>query len=781
MAFRVSPGVSVAEIDLTTRIPVPSTSVGGFSGLFKWGPIEEIQSIETEDSLKEKFGKTDNYTYKSYLTCSSFLSYSNSLRVVRTANTAAALNATTSGVGYLIKNTEDHEVKSSTFPIVGTNFVVKYPGELGNSLKLSLCLPDRANTVVNSDGSVALDANTKVELTGLWDSDASSASFYRNTTNPALETKAGEELRNGDVIEVNGVLGIVTSITDDDTFSAIKYVDEPDTNNDLVNLFDENATTGVTIVRWKRSAFEESSAHMFGQLDISANSKTVNGYKTFFAQQLQPGDLLTFTDSIGQTVVRKIESITSDLLLTLVEPVTSAVVKSDYSREWEFRSSFQRAPLTSNYAYKTTGNKDTYDEIHLILVDEDGFVTGVADKRGFGTVKSRNSVVPGEVYSSVSVADGAVDDDGTQLFYKEVINNNSNYLYWADHSNVGDVYINDTIERTLAWGSTLTNGETKSFATTRSDSGFSFGSLTQSFAGGNDGNSDASDADLIRGYDLFKNPDDIDVSLIMTGEASQTLATYVINEICEYRKDCVAFVSPTATEVATKGSETTKILERRATLPSSSYAMMDGNYKYAYDRWSSVYRYIPLNGDIAGLCAQSDTINPYISPAGYTRGNVKNVAKLIFNPTGPERDLLYSGGVNPIISVPGGGTILFGDKTLLARPSAFDRINVRRLFIILEKAIANAAQFSLFEFNDEFTRASFISTVEPFLREVQGRRGIQDYKVICDTTNNPPSVVDRNEFRGDIFIKPTRSINFINLNFVAVASGVEFNEVVNAI
>jgi hypothetical protein len=781
MAFRVSPGVSVAEIDLTTRIPVPSTSVGGFSGLFKWGPIEEIQSIETEDSLKEKFGKTDNYTYKSYLTCSSFLSYSNSLRVVRTANTAAALNATTSGVGYLIKNTEDHEVKSSTFPIVGTNFVVKYPGELGNSLKLSLCLPDRANTVVNSDGSVALDANTKVELTGLWDSDASSASFYRNTTNPALETKAGEELRNGDVIEVNGVLGIVTSITDDDTFSAIKYVDEPDTNNDLVNLFDENATTGVTIVRWKRSAFEESSAHMFGQLDISANSKTVNGYKTFFAQQLQPGDLLTFTDSIGQTVVRKIESITSDLLLTLVEPVTSAVVKSDYSREWEFRSSFQRAPLTSNYAYKTTGNKDTYDEIHLILVDEDGFVTGVADKRGFGTVKSRNSVVPGEVYSSVSVADGAVDDDGTQLFYKEVINNNSNYLYWADHSNVGDVYVNDTIDRTLAWGSTLTNGETKSFATTRSNSGFSFGSLTQSFAGGNDGNSDASDADLIRGYDLFKNPDDIDVSLIMTGEASQTLATYVINEICEYRKDCVAFVSPTATEVATKGQETTKILERRATLPSSSYAMMDGNYKYAYDRWSSVYRYIPLNGDIAGLCAQSDTINPYISPAGYTRGNVKNVAKLIFNPTGPERDLLYSGGVNPIISVPGGGTILFGDKTLLARPSAFDRINVRRLFIILEKAIANAAQFSLFEFNDEFTRASFISTVEPFLREVQGRRGIQDYKVICDTTNNPPSVVDRNEFRGDIFIKPTRSINFINLNFVAVASGVEFNEVVNAI
>ena len=305
--------------------------------------------------------------------------------------------------------------------------------------------------------------------------------------------------------------------------------------------------------------------------------------------------------------------------------------------------------------------------------------------------------------------------------------------------------------------------------------------ITQSFSGGNNG-FNVSDADRIIGWKKLADPNRTDISFVLSGEASDTLSTFLIQEIAENRKDCVAFISPASSDVVNNdGSEVSAIVDRRNQLPSSSYAVMDGNYKYMLDRFNGVFRYVPLNGDIAGLCAASDNINPYISPAGFNRGNVKNVTKLAFNPTQTERDDLYVKGVNPIVSFPGQGTVLFGDKTLLAKPSAFDRINVRRLFIILEKAIANAAQFSLFEFNDAFTRAQFVSTIEPFLRDVRSRRGIIDFKVVCDGSNNPASVVDRNEFRGDIFIKPSRSINFISLNFVAVASGVEFSEVVNAV
>jgi phage tail sheath protein FI len=305
--------------------------------------------------------------------------------------------------------------------------------------------------------------------------------------------------------------------------------------------------------------------------------------------------------------------------------------------------------------------------------------------------------------------------------------------------------------------------------------------MTASMSGGVDGHSSSS-SDEITAYSYFKDPAKINISLLISGEASNTLATYLINEIAETRKDCVVFISPEESDVVNKeGSEITNIVARRNTLPSTSYAVMDGNYKYIFDRYNSVYRWIPFNADVAGICAQADNVNPYVSPAGFARGNIKGAEFLAFVPNRGERDDLYINGINPIASFPGKGKILFGDKTMLARPSSFDRINVRRLFIILEKAIANAAENLLFEFNDDFTRLNFVSMIEPFLRDIQSQRGIEDFKVICDSTNNTPVVINRNEFRGDIFIKPTKSINFIGLNFVAVASGVEFSEVVNAI
>jgi phage tail sheath protein FI len=292
-----------------------------------------------------------------------------------------------------------------------------------------------------------------------------------------------------------------------------------------------------------------------------------------------------------------------------------------------------------------------------------------------------------------------------------------------------------------------------------------------------------STANLISGFDKFKNPEEIDVSLILTGDvgANSTVASYIVDNICETRKDCVAFFSPRAVDVVNQaaGTEANAAITFRNQFNSSSYAVMDSAWKYQFDKYNNVYRWVPLNGDIAGLCARTDyERDPWFSPAGFNRGSIKNAARLSWNPTKAERDLIYKNGVNPVVTFPGEGIVLYGDKTLLAKPSAFDRINVRRLFIVLEKAIARASRYSLFEFNDEFTRAQFVALVEPFLRDVQGRRGIYDFRVVCDETNNTPEVIDRNEFVGDIYIKPARSVNFIQLNFVAVRTGVAFDEIV---
>jgi phage tail sheath protein FI len=265
------------------------------------------------------------------------------------------------------------------------------------------------------------------------------------------------------------------------------------------------------------------------------------------------------------------------------------------------------------------------------------------------------------------------------------------------------------------------------------------------------------------------------------GSNGTQLSQYLIDNIVERRKDCVVFISPEKNDVVNNagGDEGLAVVDFRNSLSSTSYAVIDSGYKYAYDKYNDIYRWVPLNGDIAGLCVRTDNDrDPWFSPAGFNRGQIKNVVKLAWNPKKAERDLLYKNGINPVVRFKGEGVILFGDKTALKKPSAFDRINVRRLFIVLEKAIATSARFSLFEFNDEFTRAQFVNTVEPFLRGVKAGRGIFDYVVICDETNNTPEVIDRNEFVGDIYIKPARSINFIQLNFIAVRTGVEFSEVI---
>lgn len=387
--------------------------------------------------------------------------------------------------------------------------------------------------------------------------------------------------------------------------------------------------------------------------------------------------------------------------------------------------------------------------VHVLVLDEDGGFTGIP-----------NAVV--ERHEDISLTSGAQTEDGTNNYLNDVIEQRSAFL---------NIPTASTFSTQLA-----------TYLTTEGVD------LEISFAGGTNGNSEANvaQADVRAGYDLFKNAEEVDVSLVLMGKAMGTankgeLANYVIQNICEYRKDCMAFVSPDRDTVVENdgGDEVDQIITFRDTITSSSYAVMDTGYKYRYDKYNDAYIWTPLNGDVAGLCVRTDNQrDAWFSPAGYNRGIIKNSIKLAFNPNKTHRDSLYVKGVNPVITQPGQGTLLFGDKTLLSKTSAFDRIGVRRLFIVLEKSIATASKFTLFEFNDEFTRATFVNLVEPFLRDVQGRRGITDFRVVCDETNNTGEVIDRNEFVGDIYIKPARSINFIQLNFVAVRSGVEFEEVV---
>lgn len=427
---------------------------------------------------------------------------------------------------------------------------------------------------------------------------------------------------------------------------------------------------------------------------------------------------------------------------------------------WTYDEYFDNAPGTSEFA---ANRNSANDEMHIVVVDRLGRFTGIA-----GTVI--------EKFPFLSKASDAIGVDGQSSYYKQVIFNNSQYIYAVDPV--------DFTNTSATWGTPTYS--TANYANPVSNH-------TIILSGGANGDSLAAN-NIIGGWDLFKNRDTYDVSFLITGSSSDislTIPRYIIDNVIDGstastpiqgRRDSIVFISPRYADVVNQsGSEATNITSNfLATLDkSSSYAVVDSGWKYQYDKYNNIYRWIPLNADIAGTCAATDLAqDPWWSPAGFSRGKIKNVTKLAWNPNQSERDWIYPRGVNPVVSFQGEGVVLFGDKTLQAKPSAFDRINVRRLFIVLEKAISRAAQYSLFEFNDQFTRAQFVAMVEPYLRTIKGRRGIYDFKVICDESNNTPDIIDRNGFVGDIYIKPARSINYIQLNFIAVRTGVEFNTVI---
>ena len=466
---------------------------------------------------------------------------------------------------------------------------------------------------------------------------------------------------------------------------------------------------------------------------------------------ISAGDIVNFGDEYEYRVI---SVATNDLNIVRKEEPTyigtsdsSGLQKTitngaNVRRRWTYYDLFNKAPGTSTYAQSRGGSGD---ELHIIVVDEDGGING-----------TKGEVL--EKFEAVSKASDAKSPQGDTNYYSDVLYNSSNYVFWMDHNASGS-----------NWG---TAAASTAFTDVTSVS-------KVSLSNGSDGTT-ATTAQVKSAYEKYQDAETTDVGLIIAGAGDSTHIDNLIT-IAENRKDCVVFASPERSDVVNVTNSATQkdnVVNFFNGISSSSYVFFDSGYKYMYDRYNDIYRYVPLNSDMAGLSARTDMLaDAWYSPAGLNRGVVRGAVKLAFNPTKSQRDELYRARVNPVTTFPGQGTVLFGDKTGLTNPSAFDRVNVRRLFIVLEKAISTASKVQLFEFNDEFTRAGFRNMVEPFLREVQGRRGITDFLVVCDETNNTGEVIDRNEFVAEIFVKPARSINFISLQFVATRTGVSFEEV----
>lgn len=830
MAFQVSPGINFTEADLTTIVPATAVSDGAVAGVFRWGPIDERILVDSETTLANRFGKPSNLNAETWFSAAAFLGYSNRLHVSRAANTsgltpsvtanvvansatvtlstgntanlsvglivissantieegatiASVVNSTaftlstasqaittgnTTAIQFVsdttysavantgaVANLESQVIKNDTHftTKVGTfdtdvMFVSRYPGDLGNSLRISVCgnstgYTSAVNTAVFANGS-AQPAGSRILFT--IDSGGNTGTYAITAANSTVATTLSTDHRARfdvtDRIEVgNTFLGTqflkITEIGDATNFGTINVT------------FNITANTTSTLVTSNNTT--DLAAQM---IIVSGNNSSLVGLvvnnvvnsTAFFVKSVPSVDV---TANGATFSPRAIFTVEFEDNYTLAEAFTfdsSNTSTQVIDRYWEFFNLIDTAPGQSEYVANFGNSSINSDELHIVVVDEDGKISGVP-----GTVL--------ETYDSLSRATDAKTIDGGANYWKDVINDASEYVYAVNEL------------------SGLASNTALNLANSTLDV------VSYDFKLGRDGQDEATiPLGLITSaYDVFASAEEVDISLIIQGRARTfQLANYLIDNIAEKRKDCVVFVSPQKADIVNNvGNEAASIVTFRNSLRSSSYGVLDSGYKYMYDRYNDIYRYIPLNGDIAGLCARTDQTNdPWFSPAGYNRGQVRNIVKLAYNPKKADRDTLYKAGANPVISEPGQGTIMFGDKTLLAKPSAFDRINVRRLFIVLEKAISTAAKFTLFEFNDEFTRSQFKNLVNPYLRDVKGRRGVTDFQIVCDETNNTAEVIDRNEFVGDIYIKPSRAINYIQLNFVAVRSGVAFSEVV---
>lgn len=748
MAFQLSPGVLVREQDATAVVPAVGTTVGGFVGDFAWGPARELVSVSGENDLVARFGKPKSTSNVDFLTASSFLAYGSNLLVSREVG-ALARNAVSTASGALYTGS-------------GTGVATVTAGGSGYTSAPTVTISDPTGVTPANGGRAATatatitsDAVTAITITD------PGFGYAIDGTDPTVTFSGG------------GGSGATATVSIDDSNPIGKLI----RNDDEYDASYSGGTNGVGPFAAKHAgtlgnSIKVSVADVGNYGGSISTTVTItnggSGYTTVptvtFSDSPEAGGTAAAVASIDSGAVNQITvgyigvGYTSAPTITITGGGgTGAEATATLTTTWEYAGQFDTVPRNTAWA---EANGLTLDEVHVIVIDEGGDITGTA-----GTVL--------EKYEGLSKIQGARADDNSFNYYKDAINSRSEWIRFTDQvptrlNSVGSEWGLDRASQ-LAF---LVGTFAQPYPRILSDEDTNAWSLS--------GGVDAApvDGDLQTSYLKFANDEETDVSLIMAGGHSATVGDYIIDNVAEIRKDCLAFVSPQkASVVNNSGSEVTSIKAELANYTRSSYAVMDSGWKYMYDKYNDAYAWVPVNADTAGCCVTADLeADPWFSPAGVNRGSIKNAVKLAFNPNKADRDTLYSAGVNPIVQSSQQGVILFGDKTLLARSSAFNRINVRRLFIVIEKAVAAAAKFQLFEFNDAFTRAQFRSLVEPFLRDVQGRRGVYDFRVVCDETNNTGQVIDANEFRADIFIKPAKSINFITLTFVATRTGISFEE-----
>ena len=720
---QLSPGVLVREIDLTVgRAENVLDNIGAIAGPFKLGPIDEPTAITTQQELIDVFGtpQSDDRQYEYWMTASEFLNYGGILSVVRTDGTNLVNANAGVGIGssasLKIKSYDDYQENYTS--ATSYYYATRNPGEWGNNLKVC---------TIDNQADQVLGVST-ISLAGLGITVG-----YGVTT--ALSSAAIPGA--GTTTTFSGMLkGIITGVSTDAT--------------------NGNSTINVKVL---------------SRVNTAGTEFAINYQENNPAQSFEANDTITIRNNAGGS-----------------EGTATAVSAEDWYDQQKlqinnstiFWKTIAPKPVDTNYATTRNGGGDA---IHVAVVDDTGAVTGIA-----------GNLLESWSFLSKAIDSEADGDAPTKNYYKNYLALNSDWIFPGyNPSQSADTFHGTT---PVATGfstdfSPVTRGDGLWGLEARDTQFSAIGNVGYNLIGGKDysadGGQDASLGDLLTSYNLFSNRDEIEVDYLLMGPGcstelqSQSKANLLIS-IAEQRKDCMATISPHRANVVGETNTTTQtnnLLKYYSPITSSSYAVFDSGYKYTYDRFNNEFRYVPLNGDIAGLMVRTSIeAFPWFSPAGQQRGNINNAVKLAYNPNKAQRDVLYGARINPVINQNGQGVILFGDKTGLSYSSAFDRINVRRLFLTVEQALEEAANDQLFELNDEETRENFVNIVIPYLRDIQAQRGIEEFTVVCDETNNTPDIIDNNEFRADIFISPARSINYITLTFIATRSGISFDEVV---
>jgi hypothetical protein len=802
---QLSPGVLVREVDLTVgRAENVLDNIGAIAGPFSIGPVNEPITIETQQQFLDTFGKplSTDRQYEYWMSASSFLSYGGILKVVRV--TGDSLNNGNAGVNtsanssLQVDNYDDYElnhIDTSEF-----YWSAKNPGSWSNSLKVCT-IDDKSDQIVSiattnpgaqnieigygvtTPRSISIPENGTVgSFNGHLKGIITGVTTDSINGNSSMEVKVLARVYPDTVI-FNGISTTSIGYTSNSGLSTV-YVDSVSgietgnfvltTNNGRKEIVGYGATF-VTLSSVLTSTVTVGTAVTYQSKTSIAGTEVHVTYKNYDdAVSFQESDSITVSNNSGISTATITAGTITDWYDSQTLGLTNSII---------YWRSIAPKPVSNQYSLQRDGGNDA---IHVVVVDDTGEVTGVQ-----GNILER--------FTSLSKAsDAAADGDNpTKIYYKDYLALNSKYIfagynpsqgfdsYW-ETSPISSGFSNSYTKYTVGEGLWGQEAQGIQFS--------SIGNVTYTLTGGVDYSADggmtADLSDITTGYNYFSNKDEIEIDYLIMGPGlsvknqSQAKANLLIS-IAEQRKDCMATISPNRDDVVNvvdSGTQTQNVLGFYNALSSSSYAVFDSGYKYTFDRFNNTFRYIPTNGDVAGLMVRTSIDSyPWFSPAGLQRGSLNNAVKMAYNPTKGQRDQLYAARINSIINQRGSGIILFGDKTALSYSSAFDRINVRRLFLTVEQALEQAANSQLFELNDSSTRANFNNIVEPYLRDVQAKRGIYDFLVVCDETNNTPDVIDNNEFRADIFLKPTKSINYITLTFVATRTGVDFQEVIGTV